>query len=58
MAAFMSPALMRQVLGAAERFADLEGRTPGECQLLLHVSIHRFLGGASAAAVAEPLDAP
>jgi DNA-binding CsgD family transcriptional regulator len=56
MAAFMSPALMRQVLGAAERFANLKGRTPGECQLLLHVSIHRFLGGASAAAVAEPLE--
>ena len=56
MAAFMSPALMQEVLGAAERFADLEGRTPGECQLLLHVSIHRFLGGASAAAVLEPLE--
>jgi DNA-binding CsgD family transcriptional regulator len=55
MAAFMSPALMQHVLGTAERFADLEGGTPGECQLLLHVSIHRFLGGGSAAA-AEPLE--
>jgi DNA-binding CsgD family transcriptional regulator/Flp pilus assembly protein TadD len=56
MAAFMSPALMRQALGAAERFANLEGRTPGERQLLLHVSIHRFLGGASATATMEPLE--
>jgi DNA-binding CsgD family transcriptional regulator len=56
MAAFMSPALMQRVLGAAEQFADLEGATPGECQLLLHVSIHRFLGGGSAAAAVEPLE--
>ena len=56
MAAFMSPALMQQVLGSAERFADVEGRTPGECQVLVHVAIHRFLGGASAAVVAEPLE--
>jgi DNA-binding CsgD family transcriptional regulator len=56
MAAFMSPDLMQQVLGRAERFADLPGRTPGECQLLLHVAIHRFLRGASAAAVVQPLE--
>jgi DNA-binding CsgD family transcriptional regulator len=56
MAAFMSPALMEHVLGTAERFADLEGRTPGEAGLLLHVALHRFLLGRSAAVVAEPLD--
>jgi DNA-binding CsgD family transcriptional regulator len=56
MAAFMSPALFQQALGAAERFADLEGRTPGECELLLHVAIHRFRLGRPAAEVAEPLD--
>jgi tetratricopeptide (TPR) repeat protein len=56
MAAFMSPALMQHVLGAAEQFAGLEGATPGECQLLLHVSLHRFLGGGSSAAAAGPLE--
>jgi DNA-binding CsgD family transcriptional regulator len=56
MAAFMSTALMQHALGEAERFVDLEGRTPGECALLLHVAIHRFLLGRSAADVAEPLD--
>ena len=62
MAAFMSPALMRQVLGAAERFADLEGRTPGECELLVHVvdpplsrrSVGRRHGGAARARPARP----
>ena len=56
MAAFMSPVLFQQALGAAERFADLEGRTPGECELLLHVAIHRFRLGRPAVEVAEPLD--
>ena len=56
MAAFMSPVLFQQALGAAERFADLEGRTPGECELLLHVAIHRFRLGRPAIEVAEPLD--
>jgi hypothetical protein len=56
MTGFLSPELMQHVLGAAERFADLEGQTPGECQLLLHVAIHRFLGGSPAAAVNEPLE--
>jgi DNA-binding CsgD family transcriptional regulator len=56
MAAFMSDALFQQALGAAERFADLEGRTPGECELLLHVAIHRFRLGRPAVEVAEPLD--
>jgi DNA-binding CsgD family transcriptional regulator len=55
MAAFMSPALFQEALGTAERFADLEGGTPGECELLLHVAIHRFRLGRSAAEVAEPL---
>jgi DNA-binding CsgD family transcriptional regulator len=56
MAAFMSAALMEHVLGDAERFADLEGRTTGECGLLLHVALHRFLLGRSAAEVADPLE--
>jgi hypothetical protein len=47
---------MQHVLGAAEQFAGLEGATPGECQLLLHVSLHRFLGGGSSAAAAGPLE--
>jgi DNA-binding CsgD family transcriptional regulator len=52
----MSAALMEHVLGDAERFADLEGRTAGECGLLLHVALHRFLLGRSAAEVADPLE--
>ena len=56
MAIFMSPALMQQTLGEPERFADLEGRTAGECELLLHVAIHRLLDGRSAADVAAPLE--
>jgi DNA-binding CsgD family transcriptional regulator len=55
MITFMSEALMQEALGEAERFADLRGRTRGECALLLHVAVHRFLGGRSAADVAEPL---
>ena len=47
---------MAQALGEAERFADLEGRTAGECELLLHVAIHRFLLGRSADDVAEPVE--
>jgi len=56
MAIFMSPALMQQALGEPERFADLEGRTVGECELLLHVAIHRFLLGRAAEDVAEPVE--
>jgi DNA-binding CsgD family transcriptional regulator len=56
MAIFMSDALLQQALGVAERFADLEGSTPGECELLLHVAIHRFRGGRPAEDVAEPLE--
>ncbi len=56
MAIFMSPALMQQALGEPERFADLEGRSVGECELLLHVAIHRLLGGRAGADVAAPLE--
>jgi hypothetical protein len=56
MAAFMSSALMDHVLGDAERFSGLEGRTAGECGLLLHVALHRLLLGRSAADVADPLE--
>jgi len=56
MAIFMSDALMQQALGEAERFEDLEGRTPGECELLLQVAIHRFRLGRPAVDVAEPLE--
>ena len=56
MAIFMSPALLPQALGEPERFADLEGRTVGECELLLHVAIHRFLLGRSARETAAPLE--
>jgi DNA-binding CsgD family transcriptional regulator len=55
MAAFSSMELLTHVLGDAERFAALEGRTTGECGLLLHVALHRFLLGRSAAEVADPL---
>ena len=55
-AAFQGPELMAQIVGTAERFADLPGRTQGECELLLHVSLHRFVGGRPAAEVAEPLE--
>ena len=52
---FMDTAAMRLSVGVAERFAGLEGRTQGECELLLHVAVHRFLGGRSAADVMEPI---
>jgi DNA-binding CsgD family transcriptional regulator len=55
MALFMSPALL-QAVGEPERFADLEGCSVGECELLLHVAIHRMLGGRAAADVAAPLE--
>jgi ATP/maltotriose-dependent transcriptional regulator MalT len=45
-------ALQRDALGDPERFADLDGRTAGECELLPHVAVHRFLTGRSAADVA------
>jgi DNA-binding CsgD family transcriptional regulator len=53
---FMSDTLLEPALGQPERFAHLEGRTQGECELLPHVAIHRFLCGRSAADVAEPLE--
>jgi tetratricopeptide (TPR) repeat protein len=56
MAAFMSPALLQQSLGEPERFAGLDGRTVGECELLLHVAIHRLLGGCPADDVVAPLE--
>ncbi len=55
-AAFMSPEMMMEIVGSAERFADLPGDTLGECELLLHVSLHRFVGGRRAADVVEPLE--
>ena len=54
--AFMDSGLLEAALGSAERFADLPGRTRGECELLAHVALHRFLLGRSAAEVAEPLE--
>ena len=56
MTSFMTPALFEQAVGQAERFAHLEGRTVGECELLLHVAVQRFLLGRSAAEVAEPVE--
>jgi hypothetical protein len=53
---FMTNALLQKALDAPERFADRQGRTAGECELLPHVAIHRFLCGRSAAEVAEPLE--
>jgi DNA-binding CsgD family transcriptional regulator len=53
---FMAPALFEQALGQAERFAQLQGRTVGECELLLQVAVQRFLLGRSAAEVAEPVE--
>jgi tetratricopeptide (TPR) repeat protein len=55
-AAFMDAELMARLVGTAERFADLPGRTQGECELLLHAALHRFVGGRSAADVAELLE--
>jgi ATP/maltotriose-dependent transcriptional regulator MalT len=48
--------LRREALGDPERFAELDGRTAGECELLAHVAVHRFLSGRSAAEVAAPLE--
>ena len=56
MASFLTPALFQQALGEAERFADLEGRTVGECELLLHVAVQRLLLGRPAEDVAEPVE--
>jgi DNA-binding CsgD family transcriptional regulator len=56
MTSFMTPALFEQSLGQAERFAHLEGRTVGECELLLHVAVQRFLLGRPAVEVAEPIE--
>ena len=56
MASFLVTGLLEQALGEAERFADLPGRTVGECELLLHVAVHRFLLGRPAAEVAEPVE--
>lgn len=53
---FMSNMLLAEALGEPERFAELEGRTAGECEVLLHVATHRFLCGRSAADVADPLE--
>jgi DNA-binding CsgD family transcriptional regulator len=53
---FMSEGLLRDALGEPERFSDLEGRTEGECELLLHVAMHRFLRGCTADEVGEPLE--
>ena len=55
-AAFLSAEVLAQMVGSAERFADLEGRTTAECLLLPHVAFHRFLLGQPAADVAEPLE--
>jgi DNA-binding CsgD family transcriptional regulator len=56
MASLLSAKLLQQALGEAERFADLEGRTVGECELLLHVAVHRFMSGRSADEVAAPAE--
>jgi len=53
---FLDTAMMQELLGSAERFAGLAGRTQGERELLMHVAMHRFLTGGSAAAVLEPLE--
>jgi ATP/maltotriose-dependent transcriptional regulator MalT len=55
-ALFMDPVRLQDALGEAERFADLEGRTSGECELLAHAAMHRFLLGRPAADVAAPLE--
>jgi DNA-binding NarL/FixJ family response regulator len=56
MAAFLVPPLFQEVLGHAERFAGLDGRTAGECELLLHVAVHRWLSGRPADDVADPAE--
>ena len=55
-AAFMDRELMVQLVGSAERFADLPGHTQGECELLLHAALHRFVAGRAADDVAELLE--
>ena len=56
MATLLAPALFAEALGEAERFADLEGRTVGECELLLHVAIQRWMSGRAADDVAEAVE--
>jgi DNA-binding CsgD family transcriptional regulator len=56
MTAFLDGPRLAEVLGEAERFAALSGRSTGECELLAHVAVHRFLLGRPAAEVAEPLE--
>jgi len=56
MGAFLTAGLLEKMLGQAERFADLDGRTAGECDLLLHVAVHRFLLGRPADEVAEAIE--
>jgi DNA-binding CsgD family transcriptional regulator len=53
---FLDGTRLAEALGEAERFAGLPGRTIGECELLAHVALHRFLLGRPAADVAEPLE--
>jgi DNA-binding CsgD family transcriptional regulator len=56
MASLLAPALMEQAFGQAERFAELEGRTAGECELLLHVAMQRWMSGRPARDVADPVE--
>ena len=56
MATFMSTELMQHALGEPSGSRTSRAVLAGECALLLHVAIHRFLLGRSAADVAEPLD--
>jgi DNA-binding CsgD family transcriptional regulator len=53
---FLSPELLMDELGQAERHSGLEGATVGECLLLFHVGLHRYLGGRPAGAIAEPAE--
>ena len=56
MLAFLSVDLMPEWIGEADRHGDLAGATVGECLLLLHAGIHRFLMGRAAADAAEPVE--
>ena len=56
MASLLAPALFVQALGEAERFADLDGRTVGECEVLLHVAIQRWMAGRPADDVANAVE--
>ena len=58
MTSFMTPALFEQAIGQAERFAELEGRNVGECELLLHVAVQRFLLGGLRPRSRSPSSAP